>query len=91
MAIFNNSDNVKSAGPAAKGATVIAAGTKFKGDITLQSSSLHIDGEIEGAIQSDNAIIIGAKGKVDGEIVAKKLVINGIFKGSAESDVIDIL
>jgi cytoskeletal protein CcmA (bactofilin family) len=39
MAIFNNNDNAKSVEPTAKGATVIAAGTKFKGDITLQSSS----------------------------------------------------
>lgn len=91
MAIFNNNDNEQSVEPVVKGATVIAAGTKFKGDMTLKSSSLHIDGEIEGNIHSDNSIIIGAKGQVDGEIVAKKIVINGIFKGSAESEVIDIL
>lgn len=73
-----------------KGATIIAAGTKIKGDITL-SSSLHIDGEIEGIIHSDNIITIGTKGQVNGDIIAESLVINGIFKGSAESNSVEIL
>ncbi len=73
-----------------QGATIIASGTLIKGDITL-SSSLHIDGEIEGIIHSDNVITIGTKGKVNGEIAAKNLVINGILRGSAESDSIEIM
>ena len=73
-----------------KGATIIAAGTNIKGDITL-SSSLHIDGEIEGIIHSDNIVTVGTKGRVTGEIIAKSLVINGVFQGSAESNSIEIM
>ena len=90
MAIFSKHDSKKPADFMTKGATIIAAGTNIKGDITL-SSSLHIDGEIEGIIHSDNIITIGTKGRITGEIIAKSLVINGIFRGSAESNSVEIL
>lgn len=90
MAVFNKDDRKKLADSVTKEATIIAAGTKIKGDISL-SSSLHIDGEIEGIIHSDNIITIGPKGKVYGDIVAENLVINGGFIGSAESQSIEIL
>lgn len=90
MAVFNKHGRRKSAESVTKGATIIASGTKIKGDITL-TSSLHIDGEIEGIIHSDNVITIGTKGRVNGEIVAKNLVINGTFTGSAKSNTVEIL
>ncbi|NOR71119.1 MAG: polymer-forming cytoskeletal family protein [Methylomarinum sp.] len=90
MAVFSKNDRKKSTESIAKGATIIAVGTKIKGDIVL-SSSLHIDGEIEGIIHSDNLITIGPKGQVRGEIIAKNLVINGVFSGVAESHTVEIL
>ena len=90
MAVFSKNDRKKSTESIAKGATIIAVGTKIKGDIVL-SSSLHIDGEIEGIIHSDNLITIGPKGQVRGEIMAKSLVINGTFSGAAESHTVEIL
>ena len=89
MAIFSKREHKKSEGLVTQGATIIASGTKIKGDLTL-STSLHVDGEIEGVINSDNVVTIGTKGKVNGDIVAKGLVINGFFKGSAESDSVEI-
>ncbi len=90
MAVFSKHDSEKSTESLGKGATIIAAGTKIKGDVIL-SSSLHIDGEIEGTIHSDNIVTIGTKGTVNGEVNAKSFVINGTFEGSAESTVIEIL
>ena len=90
MAVFSKHDSKKLADSMTKGATIIAAGTKIKGDITL-SSSLHVDGEVEGIIHSDNIITIGTKGRITGDIFAKSLVINGVFRGSAESDSLEIL
>ena len=90
MEIFSKHDSKKPGDFMTKGATIIAAGTHIKGDINL-SSSLHIDGEIEGIIHSDNVITIGTKGRVTGEINAKSLVINGVFRGSAESNSVEIL
>jgi len=52
---------------------------------------LHIDGEFEGSIHSDNTITIGIKGQVTGDIIAKGIAINGVFKGSIESNTIELL
>jgi len=89
MAFMGGSDSKKSAHKDV-GATIISSGTKIKGDISI-TSSLHIDGEIEGAIKSKNIITIGTKGKVQGEIVAKSFVVNGEFDGTVESDTVEIL
>ncbi|MDQ7091298.1 MAG: polymer-forming cytoskeletal protein [Methylococcales bacterium] len=72
------------------GATIISSGTKMKGDISI-TSSLHIEGEIEGTINSNNIITIGTKGKVKGEVSAKNFVVNGVFEGSVESETVEIL
>lgn len=90
MAVFSKSDSEKPAKSLSKGATIIAAGTKISGDITL-TSSLHIDGEIEGIIKSDNIVTIGIKGSMKGEVKARSFVINGSFEGAAESKSIEIL
>ena len=88
MALMGGSDK-KSAHKDA-GATIISSGTKIKGDINI-TSSLHIDGEIEGTIKSNNMITIGAKGKVQGDITAKNFIVNGSFEGTVESDTVEIL
>ena len=90
MAIFSRYDRKQPSHSITNGATIIAAGTKIKGDMTL-SSSLHVDGEIEGIIHSDNIITIGTKGRISGEITAKSLVINGVFRGVADSESVEIL
>ena len=74
-----------------KGATVIMFGTKLKGDIVESSSLLRIDGEFEGSIHSNNTITIESQGRVTGNIVAKKLIINGFFEGTAKSVSVEIL
>jgi len=90
MAVFSKHDRRKSSDSLTTEATIIATGTKIKGDITL-SSSLHVDGEIEGVIRSDNIVTIGTKGRINGDIIAESLVINGIFRGVAESNSLEIL
>jgi len=89
MALIGGNENKKAMHKDA-GATIISSGTKIKGDISI-TSSLHIDGEIEGTIKSKNIITIGTKGKVQGEIVAKSFVVNGEFEGTIESDTVEIL
>jgi cytoskeletal protein CcmA (bactofilin family) len=81
MAIFGRNDNKKSAAAIKKWATTIAYGTQIKGEIVL-TSSLHIDGEFEGTIHSDHVITISTQGRVIGDIIAKGIIINGLFRGS---------
>ena len=70
--------------------TIIAAGTQLEGSVRL-ACKFHVDGEFAGSVHSDNLITIGKAGLIEGEIVAKKLVITGRFKGHAHCDEIDIL
>ncbi len=91
MAIFT-SDDKQSNGIAAQkagAATIIAQGTRIKGNITTDCH-LHIDGEFEGKIDSKNTVMIGKNGYVNGEIYANKLVVSGKLKGLTESDTVEI-
>lgn len=91
MAIFT-SDDKQSNGVAAQkagAATIIAQGTRIKGNITTDCH-LHIDGEFEGKIDSKNTVMIGKNGQVDGEVYANKLVVSGRLKGLTESDTVEI-
>ncbi len=72
------------------GTTVIAEGTKLNGTVEVDSK-LHIDGIIEGTVQSTNVVTIGSKGVIKGEIFAEKLIVSGEFDGNADCKEIDIL
>lgn len=72
------------------GNTVVAAGTKLVGDLTL-SDHLHIDGHIEGTIRSESEIAIGEQGRVEGEIEAERLYVSGSFEGSISARRLEIV
>lgn len=71
-------------------ATIIAQGTKLKGEINTDCH-LHIDGEFEGNIHSKNTVMVGKSGVVSGEIYAQKLIVSGKFNGTTESEIVEIL
>lgn len=64
--------------------TLIGAQTVIRGDITF-SGGLHIDGQVHGAIVaeagSDALVTISDKGRIEGEIRAPHVVINGTLDG----------
>ncbi|OAB60681.1 hypothetical protein AY599_04830 [Leptolyngbya valderiana BDU 20041] len=72
------------------GTTVIAAGTKLVGDLTL-SDSLHVDGTVEGKIDSDGEVSIGEEGRIEGEINADAVMISGGFEGSINAQRLEIV
>ena len=72
------------------GTTVIAAGTQLVGDLTL-TDSLHVDGRIEGKIESNGEVSIGVDGRVDGELHAESVMISGQFEGSIEAQRLEIV
>lgn len=87
MAIFNKNDD--GSVPASE-TTIIAAGASIKGEFSFDSM-LHVDGAIEGNINSKSIIIIGRRGSVKGELKSEKLVINGSFEGNADCTNVEIL
>ena len=73
----------KSYEPETKSHNLIGPGTKIIGNIET-TESIRIDGEIEGNIASKGRVVVGAKGKVTGEINCLNAEIEGVLQGKAE-------
>ena len=86
MAVFNKSNTETKTN---NSTTIISQGTKIVGEFNL-SAKLHIEGEIEGKVTSNNLVSIGKTGVVSGELKAEKLLINGKFSGKVQADVVEI-
>ena len=71
--------------------TVVAAGTKVKGEVT-GSASLIVDGVVEGRLHLENEVAVGADGLVTGEINARSVRIGGKVKGNIQGvEMIEVL
>ena len=59
---------------------LIAAGTRISGEL-VSDGDIRIDGELIGNLESKGRLVIGASGKVEGEIKCKSCEIAGTQKG----------
>ncbi|RUM91118.1 MAG: polymer-forming cytoskeletal protein [Thiomicrospira sp.] len=75
----------------AGGKTIIAAGCKINGEIKDLDGALHIDGHIDGVVETDYDVSIGDEGIVTGLIKAKTIVVSGTLEGKVACESIDIL
>ena len=66
---------------ASNSATLISAGTTFKGDV-ISENDLRIDGTINGNVHCSAKIIVGPTGFVDGNIEGQQADITGKVKGN---------
>ncbi|QEC43474.1 bactofilin family protein [Pseudobacter ginsenosidimutans] len=62
-------------------ATIIAAGTTLKGDIT-SSGDIRIDGNLEGNVHCTAKVVIGSNGSVTGDISGAQADIMGRVTGT---------
>jgi cytoskeletal protein CcmA (bactofilin family) len=70
-----------SGGPTA----TVATGLRVKGNIS-GNEDLQVDGTVEGPVQlGDGKLVVGATGKMSGDIVAREIVIHGSVKGNLRS------
>jgi cytoskeletal protein CcmA (bactofilin family) len=67
--------------PGTGAATIIAAGTVLKGDIT-SNGDIRIDGNLQGNIQCHAKVVIGANGAVEGDITGQQADIMGKVAGT---------
>ncbi|MFZ5996085.1 MAG: bactofilin family protein [Nitrospirota bacterium] len=58
--------------------------SEFKGDIVTQGT-FRVDGKYEGNITAD-WVVIGEKGTVNGDIIAKNVVIGGKLSGNIKAE-----
>lgn len=72
------------------GMSFIANGTIIKGNINAQSE-IFIEGQFEGEILSQSTVVIGENGKGKGTIQANRMVVNGVFEGESECEIIEIM
>ena len=86
MGVFNKSNK----GSTPNGATVIAQGTCIIGGINTKGT-VNIDGKFEGVILEADVIAIGLTGEVIGDIKANNLIVNGLFDGKIDCNVVQIL
>ena len=80
MGLFNFNDN-KAMGPVD---SIIGAEASLRGSYQSKHS-IRVDGEIYGNITSEDGIIVGPKGMVRGNLVAKSVVIGGNVKGNVNA------
>lgn len=59
---------------------IISEGTLIKGDISA-NGDIRIDGELKGNINVRGKLIVGPKGKVEGEINCHNIEVSGYLKG----------
>ena len=59
---------------------IISEGTSIKGDV-VTSGDIRIDGTLVGNIEAKGKLVIGPKGKVEGEIICNNVELSGLIKG----------
>ncbi|MCI6217063.1 MAG: polymer-forming cytoskeletal protein [Helicobacter sp.] len=89
MAIFTNDNKQFDGASSSGGATIIAQGTKIKGEINIECR-LHIDGDFDGVIHSKDTVMIGKSGAVKGEIHTNALIVAGKFMGNSISNLLEL-
>jgi len=59
---------------------IISEGTKIKGDV-IANGDIRIDGELLGNISAKSKLVIGPKGKIEGQVICNNIEISGYIKG----------
>jgi cytoskeletal protein CcmA (bactofilin family) len=69
----------------------LSAGTEFAGELSFLKG-LRVSGIIRGKVRSEAMLEIGPGGKIDAEVVVRRVVINGEFRGTIKaSERVEIL
>ena len=71
-------------GPRSEETTIISSGVKIEGKITT-NGNIRVDGELLGDITSQNNVIVGESGQVNGQINADLITIGGKVAGTVRA------
>ncbi len=70
--------------------SLLGEGVEVSGEISF-AKGLLVDGVVKGKVRSEGCLMIGAKGRVEAEVIIKRVTINGEFHGMIRaSDRIEI-
>ena len=70
--------------------TVVGRGTKIKGSITIQKSG-RIDGHVEGEVTSEQDVIVGEGGVIEGQVNSHSAIIGGKVLGTIHATSLVVL
>lgn len=71
MALFNDNYSINS---------ILGNGSSFKGNLKI-NGCIHIDGDLDGNLDSTGNVIVGEHARINGSVTAKSITIGGIIKG----------
>ena len=71
MALFNDDYSINS---------ILGNGSTIKGNLRI-NGCIHIDGDLDGNLESSGNVIIGEHARINGSINAKSITIGGVIKG----------
>lgn len=80
-----NKKKTENGAPVISAFNVIGEGTVIKGDIQ-STGDLRVDGTIEGVVRTRSKFVLGASGKVLGDIYAKNADVSGSVTGNVKID-----
>ncbi|MDQ7038408.1 MAG: polymer-forming cytoskeletal protein [Aquificota bacterium] len=69
--------------------TLIGEGCVFEGNLNL-STATRIDGKVKGNIRSEEMLIIGENGSVEGDITCSEVLIYGTVIGNIEARRVEV-
>ncbi|MCE3220633.1 polymer-forming cytoskeletal protein [Vibrio diabolicus] len=87
MGIFNQNRGTTSSSAAS---TLIAKGCAVSGELKVEND-VQIDGIVDGQINVEGTLVVAESGRVNGEIYAKQLIINGMMDGNCHAEHIQVL
>lgn len=64
---------------------IISESTVIKGDI-IANGDIRIDGELSGNISAKGKLVVGPRGKIEGEIVCNNVEVSGFIKGKVTAN-----
>lgn len=69
--------------------TIVARGNRMQGDLHL-TGKLHVDGELEGRIESADDLAVGRQGVVRGTVRARQVTVSGVLEGELHCESLHI-
>ncbi|MDE6607897.1 MAG: polymer-forming cytoskeletal protein [Lachnospiraceae bacterium] len=60
--------------------TIVGEGAIFQGNLVVKDT-VRVDGEVKGDVKTESVLIIGSKGRIDGNIEADTIFAGGLVKG----------
>ena len=70
--------------------SVVSAECYFQGTLSVQGS-LRVEGTLEGNVDNARHVIVGADGKIKGDVSAQMVVCGGTIEGNVCADMLEVL